>query len=115
MNLSGVFVKKISNIYHLTSNNLIIVHDDLDIPFGKFHIQFGVGPQLYNGLESIEQHLKTQDFFRIRIGVDARPLDRKIPGETCTLQNFLSQEKKLLETEIFPKIFSQLKLDFKML
>ncbi len=115
MNRSGIFVKKISNIYHLTSNNLIIVHDDLDIPLGKFHIQFGVGPQLHNGLESIENHLKTKDFYRIRIGVDARLPDKKISGEAYTLQNFLPNEKRLLETEIFPKIFSQLKLNFKML
>lgn len=129
MNHSGIFVKKISNIYHLTSNNLIIVHDDLDIPLGKFHIQFGVGPQLHNGLESIEQHLKTKDFWRMRIGVDNRSpknnylmndrsQDNKSPwieGEKYSLQNFLPDEKKLLETKIFPKIFAQMKLDFKML
>ena len=115
MNLSGFFVKKLSMINHLSSNDLIVVHDDLDIPLGKFHIQFASGPLLHNGLESIEQHLKTKDFYRIRIGVDNRPVDRKIPGETYTLQNFLPEEKKLLETEIFPKIFAQMKLDFKML
>lgn len=112
MNLSGIFVKKISMIYDLSSKDLIIVHDDLDIPLGKFHIRFGVGPQLHNGLESIEKHLKTKDFYRIRIGVDARSVENKVSGETYTLQNFLSQEKKLLESEIFPKIFSQLKLNF---
>ncbi len=131
MNNSGIAVKKLSRIYHLSSKDLIIVHDDLDIPLGKFHIQFGVGPQLHNGLESIENHLKTKDFYRIRIGVDNREqinetrpesldfardkLRRRIPGETYALQNFLPNEKKLLETEIFPKIFSQLKLNFKML
>ena len=113
MNNSGVFVKKISRIYHLASNNLVIVHDDLDIPLGKFHIQFASGPQLHNGLESIEQHLKTKDFWRVRIGVDNRPTDKRIPGETYSLQNFLPDEKKLLETEIFPKIFTQLKFHLK--
>jgi len=115
MNLSGIFVKKISIIYHLSSKGLIIVHDDLDIPLGKFHIQFGVGPQLHNGLESIENHLKTKDFYRIRIGIDARLPDKKIPGETYALQNFLPDEKKLLKMEVFPKILSQFKLNFKML
>ena len=115
MNNSGLVIKKLSKIYHLGSRDLIILHDDLDIPLGKFHIQFGVGPQLHNGLESIENHLKTKDFYRIRIGVDARKPEQKIPGETYALQNFLPNEKKLLETEIFPKIFSQLELNFKML
>lgn len=120
MNNSGLAVKKLAtklfppNTYYLTLNSLIIVHDDLDVPLGKFHIQFGVGPQLHNGLESIENHLKTKDFWRVRIGVDNRQ-QKWIDGETYSLQNFLSQEKKLLETEIFPKIFTQLKLNFKML
>lgn len=119
MNESGKFVKKLvsklANSQTRKINNLIIVHDDLDIPLGKFHIQFGVGPQLHNGLESIENHLKTKDFYRIRIGIDARNMEKKVSGEIYTLQNFLSQEKKLLETKIFPKISSQLKLNFKML
>jgi PTH1 family peptidyl-tRNA hydrolase len=115
MNNSGAAALKLLFVYKIKIENLIVVHDDLDIPLGKFHIQFGVGPQLHNGLESIEQNLKTKDFWRIRIGVDNRLPDKKIPGETYTLQNFLPDEKKLLETEIFPKIFSQLKLNFKML
>lgn len=115
MNNSGLAVKKAINNYQLTINNLIVAHDDLDIPLGKFHIQFAVGPQLHNGLESIENHLKTKDFWRVRIGIDNRLPDKKIPGEAYTLQNFFPEEKKLLAMKIFPKIFSQLKLNFKML
>ena len=129
MNLSGLAVKKLISHYSLVPNpySLIIAHDDLDIPLGKFHIQFASGPQLHNGLESIEQHLKTKDFLRIRIGVDNRvpknnyleddrPQDNKTPwieGEKYSLQNFFSDEKKLLETEIFPRILTQLKLHLK--
>jgi PTH1 family peptidyl-tRNA hydrolase len=115
MNVSGVFVKKLVSSYSLqtTPYPLIVIHDDLDIPLGKFHIQFASGPQLHNGLESVEQHLKTKDFWRVRIGVDNRLPDKRIPGEKYSLQNFLPEEKKLLETEIFPKIFSQLKLHLK--
>jgi len=115
MNNSGIAVNKLVRNLKLEIENLIVIHDDLDIPLGKFHIQFGVGPQLHNGLESIENHLKTKDFWRIRIGVDNRLPDKKILGETYALQNFLSDEKKLLETEIFPKIFFQFKLNFKMI
>jgi len=115
MNNSGIAVRKLTDNFKIKNEKLIIVHDDLDIPLGKFHVQFASGPQLHNGLESIEQHLKTKDFYRIRIGVDNRQPDIKIPGETYALQNFLLDEKKVLETEIFPKIFTQMKLDFKML
>jgi len=113
MNNSGVVVKKLVSHYSLIPNRLIVLHDDLDIPLGKFHIQFASGPQLHNGIESVEQHLKTKDFWRVRIGVDARPFDKRISGEAYSLQNFLPDEKKLLETEIFPKIFTQLKLHLK--
>ena len=113
MNASGIFVKKLTTTYLLQPTNLIVIHDDLDIPLNKFHIQFASGPQLHNGLESVEQHLKTKDFWRVRIGVDNRPAEQRIPGETYALQNFLPEEKKLLETEIFPKIFTQLKLHLK--
>ena len=115
MNQSGVFVKKFIENRKLKIENLFVVHDDLDIPLGKFHIQFAVGPQLHNGLESIEDHLHTKDFWRIRIGIDNRLADKRIPGETYALQNFLPDEKKMLVTEIFPKIFLQLKLNLKML
>ena len=127
MNVSGIFVKKLTNHYSLTTNHLIVIHDDLDIPLGKFHIQFASGPQLHNGLTSVEQHLKTKDFWRVRIGVDnrrpknylSRTYDQDnnkqkwVEGEKYSLQNFLAQEKKILETEIFPKIFEQLKLYLK--
>ena len=113
MNVSGVFANKLIRNLKLEIRNLIVVHDDLDIPLGKFHIQFASGPQLHNGLESVEQHLKTRDFWRIRIGVDARTPDRKKPGETYALQNFLLEEKQLLESEIFPKVFTQLQLHLK--
>jgi PTH1 family peptidyl-tRNA hydrolase len=113
MNLSGTLVNKLIRNSQFEIKNLLIVHDDLDIPLGKFHIQFASGPLLHNGLESVEHHLKTKDFWRVRIGVDARPLDRRIPGEAYSLQNFLHEEKKLLDTEVFPKIFSQLKLHLK--
>ena len=91
MNVSGIFVKKLSMIYHLSSNNLIIIHDDLDIPLGKFHIQFASGPQLHNGLESIEQQLKTKDFWRVELELTiASPI--KISGELILCKTFYQKK-----------------------
>ena len=119
MNLSGQAVKQLSKVYGPKSNNLIIVHDDLDIPLGKFKIQTGVGPRLHNGIESIEKTLKTKDFWRVRIGVDKRPArnathsvaggkpESWTDGETYVLQNFKWKEKEVTN-QTFSKIYDQL-------
>ena len=68
--------------------NLVVVHDDLDIPLGSFKIQFGRGPKDHNGILDIEEKLGTKDFWRVRIGIDNRPLDNKPMGEIYTLEDF---------------------------
>lgn len=107
MNLSGPPVKKLIENYKLKNENLIIVHDDLDIPLGKFKIQKAVGPQLHNGIESIEKTLKTINFLRIRIGIDNRQQTGPMNGENYVLQDFHPNEKKIID-QIMPKIFNQL-------
>ncbi|MGB9707555.1 MAG: aminoacyl-tRNA hydrolase [Microgenomates group bacterium] len=109
MNESGKAVKKILNTFQVPRSTLYIIHDDLDIPFGKFKIQFANGPKLHNGIKSIEQTLKTKDFWRIRIGVDNRQKENWIDGETYVLQDFLPEEKEILSNEVFPKVIEQLK------
>jgi len=111
MNESGKFIKKLTNNQPPSINHLIIVHDDLDIPLGKFRIDFGKGPRLHKGLKSIEQTLKTKDFWRIRIGVDNRRKTGWVEGEAYVLQNFLPEEREILEKEVFGKIVERL---FKM-
>lgn len=111
MNLSGQAVRQLSKVYGLKSNNLIIVHDDLDIPLGKFKIQKGVGPRLHNGIESIENALGRKDFWRVRIGVDNRSPDKWVDGETYVLQDFKPREKEIIN-QIFPKIHNQFKTLF---
>lgn len=113
MNQSGLFFKNKLRVNHSSLSKLIVAHDDLDIPFGKFHIQSGVGPQLHNGLESIEQSLKSKSFWRLRIGVDSRTPDRWVDGIDYVLQNFTNEEKDTLQKEIFPNIFNQLKIFLK--
>ncbi|MBI3559063.1 aminoacyl-tRNA hydrolase [Candidatus Gottesmanbacteria bacterium] len=107
MNDSGEYVKKnLTNWTNLT--NLFIAHDDLDIPLGKYKIQFGVGPKVHNGILSIENSLKTKDFWRIRIGVDSRQQDSRLAGERFVLENFTDEELKVLQ-EVYAKIGHDLK------
>ncbi len=120
MNHSGRAVKHLTTNYQLLTTSLIIIHDDLDIPLGKFRIDLGRGPKLHNGITSIEQNLKTNNFWRVRIGVDNRPAyfetsvgsaDRLIPGESYVLKNFHPEEKIILD-ELFPKIFARIQKEF---
>ncbi len=114
MNESGRAVNKLTNTYNLEPNTLYIIHDDLDIRLGEYKIQKGKGPKLHNGIESIEQTLQTKDFWRVRIGVDNRDEDNRIPGEKYVLQDFVPEEKITLKTvfeEIVTKFLVPLRRD----
>ena len=108
MNKSGISVAKLFQNYKLRSENLFVVHDDLDIPLGKFKIQKGTGPMLHNGLASIENSIGTKDFWRIRIGVENRTKENWVDGETYVLNDFLENEEKSL-LQSFPDISKRLK------
>jgi len=105
MNKSGIAIRSCVNRYSINiAQDLIVVHDDLDIPLEKFKIQKGTGPLLHNGLESIEKNIGTKNFLRIRIGVDNRPLENRIDGETYVLQDFKEEEKEMINKS-FSNIF----------
>jgi PTH1 family peptidyl-tRNA hydrolase len=101
MNRSGEAVAKIVSKHEITdlSSNFILIHDDLDIPLGKFKIQTGKSPFGHNGVKSVEERLGFVDFKRVRIGVDAR-IDKNIPGEDYVLGKFTKTEKELVEEVI---------------
>lgn len=107
MNKSGVSVRLAVKKYfptdhHLLATELIVAHDDLDIPFGKCKVQLQ-GPKLHNGIDSIENHLHINNFLRIRIGVDNRTPENRIPGEAYVLQSFSEAEYTSL-VDIFPQV-----------
>ena len=102
MNESGEFVKRLVEQYHMDSPNLWVIHDDLDIPLGSYKIQRGKGPKLHNGILSIERELGSDNFWRVRIGVDNRIGD-KTPGEEYVLQDFTEEEREELK-EVINKV-----------
>lgn len=75
---------------------MLVVHDDLDISFGKYKLQLSKSPKSHNGILSIESALKTSEFFRLRIGIDNR-VDRTIPPSNFVLMNMSNDEKITLE------------------
>lgn len=69
MNHSGQAVRLIMDFYKINPENILIAHDDLDLPVGEIKLKFGGGHGGHNGLRDIIGHLNTHDFFRLRIGI----------------------------------------------
>jgi len=69
MNLSGRSVAEMARFYKISSEEIIVVHDDLDIPFGQVRLKKGGGHGGHNGLRSIFSDIGTGDFLRLRIGI----------------------------------------------
>jgi len=103
MNKSGDEVSRKVNFYKIKPEDLVVIHDDLDLKLGEYKIQKGKGPKIHNGINHIEERLGTKDFWRVRIGVDARPIENRLPGDAYVLQNFQSGELVKL-IELFPEI-----------
>mgnify|MGYP003435990318 CR=1 FL=1 len=73
MNESGGPVSAIMKYFSVEPENLIVVHDELDIPVGALRIKHGGGDNGHNGLKSIRQSLGTGDFYRVRVGIGRPP------------------------------------------
>lgn len=73
MNTSGGPVKQLCNTYGIAPDNLIVIHDDLDIAPGRIRVKFGGGHAGHNGLRSICDKLGTRDWFRVRCGIGRPP------------------------------------------
>ena len=69
MNNSGLAVSLISQYFHIPISDIWVIHDDVDLPVGSLRIRFGGGTAGHKGLESILEHLKTEKFWRFRLGI----------------------------------------------
>lgn len=109
MNDSGRAVVAIKNFYKIGLEDIFIVHDDLDIMIGNYKIQHGKGPQVHNGLLSIEQALGTDQFWNVRVGVENREVkgNRGVPGVVYSLQDFAESEQKIVD-EVVGRVVTDL-------
>ena len=94
MNESGRPVRELLRWYKVPSEHLIVVHDEVDIPFGQVRVKNGGGTAGHNGLGSLVNHLGTKDFVRIRTGV-GRPRGQAETSDHV-LGRFSSSERKEL-------------------
>ncbi|MDO9509943.1 MAG: aminoacyl-tRNA hydrolase [Candidatus Magasanikbacteria bacterium] len=97
MNLSGISTRSILNFYKIKPEDIAVIHDDKDILFGQVKYQTNKSDAGHNGIKSIIEHLNTQDFSRIRVGVALE--DNKKMGDTANfvLMNFTKTELELLD------------------
>ena len=91
MNLSGEAVRLVVDYYKIDINDILIIHDDLDLPTGKIRLRQTGSSGGHNGIKSIIANLKTQDFKRVKIGIDKS--DNVID---YVLGDFSKREKEIL-------------------
>ena len=94
MNLSGTAVRQLQSFFKTDISNLIVIHDDLDLPFGAIRLKSGGGTAGHKGLASIESNLGTSGFVRVRLGI-GKPVDKsRIEG--YVLEPFRKEEQEVL-------------------
>nr|MDA3862969.1 aminoacyl-tRNA hydrolase [Deltaproteobacteria bacterium] len=91
MNRSGYPVRKAQDFFHLSPKQIIVLHDDLDLEFGRIKVKMGGGAGGHKGLRSLFSHLGTRDFIRVRLGI-GRPKGRR-DVSSWVLSRFNSLEK----------------------
>ncbi len=100
MNLSGQAVASLVRFYKIPLSNVIVAHDDIDLPLGTIRIRPGGGSAGQKGLASTIEKLGTQDFPRMRIGIGRPSGSQEAAG--YVLQEFSKADEKVLE-EVFPQ------------
>jgi PTH1 family peptidyl-tRNA hydrolase len=98
MNLSGRSVQAAKAFYQLSNDDLMIVLDDLALPCGKIRIRANGSTGGHNGLRDIERALGTNDYARVRIGIDPKP-DR-VPQRDYVLGRFTEEQRKQVNPAI---------------
>ena len=96
MNASGEAIGALLSFYRVTSSHLLVVVDDADLPFGEIRLRPKGGNGGHHGLESIEQHVGSQDYARLKVGI-GRTTDGRREITNYVLGKFSAGEKKLLD------------------
>ncbi|GAB4544368.1 MAG: aminoacyl-tRNA hydrolase [Anaerolineales bacterium] len=94
MNLSGQSVQGLLHFYKIPIENLIVAHDDLDLPFGSIRVRPGGGAGGQRGMASAIERLGTKDFPRLRLGIGRPP--GRMDAAAYVLQNFSKEDQTLL-------------------
>ena len=109
MNLSGQSLSRLIQKFNVNLNNLLVIHDDLNLPLGKIRLRHGDGSGGHKGVDSIITYLQSQDFPRIRIGI-GRPVAMEGSAEISeadiiayVLSDFTPEEKQII-IQVIPRV-----------
>lgn len=95
MNRSGIPVAEAANFYKIESKNILVFHDDLDLPLGKVKVKIGGGNAGHNGLKSLDAHID-KHYMRLRLGI-GRPENKEFEVSDYVLGKFTKSEMMLVE------------------
>ena len=93
MNLSGEVIRDFVRFYKIPISDILIIHDDMDIPIGNLKLKYKGSPGGHNGLKNIELHLGTSEYKRVKIGISHNKL---IDTKDYVLSKFSLEETELL-------------------
>lgn len=103
INNSGHAVSYVAKKHNLRPTDIVVIHDDLDLPCGKIKISFGRSSAGHQGVQSIIENLKTKDFTRLRIGIAPLSAEKLQDTIRFVLQKFTNAEQKIIK-DIMEKI-----------
>ncbi|MBM4222274.1 MAG: aminoacyl-tRNA hydrolase [Gammaproteobacteria bacterium] len=106
MNQSGLPIRQYLDFYNITSDRLIIIHDELDLPFSTLRMKFGGGSGGHNGLKDITKHLSTDKYWRIRVGIGRPPHPEMNPADYVLSR--ISREHSAVWPAIQDRLYSSL-------
>jgi PTH1 family peptidyl-tRNA hydrolase len=116
MNESGRAVGEAARFFKLSPEDIIVIHDEIDLAAGKVRVKRGGGHAGHNGLRSIHAHLGSPDYVRVRLGVGHPGDKEKVHGHV--LSDFSKQDQKWVEAELdaiaraLPALFAERDSDF---
>lgn len=95
MNESGESVRAAALYYKVVGDDLLVIHDDIDLPFGRLRLQVGGGSGGHNGIRSLERALRTKEFSRLKVGVGRPP--GSVDPATFVLKPFSIDERPVVD------------------
>jgi peptidyl-tRNA hydrolase, PTH1 family len=98
MNLSGRSVRAATSFFKTSAESVLVVHDELDLPFGELRLKLGGGDAGHKGLASITAELGTSGYGRLRFGIGRPPPEYQGSGADFVLEAFTSEERESLNS-----------------
>lgn len=107
MNLSGESAIYISKFFNIKPEDIIVIYDDMDIPFGTFKIKKGGSSGGHNGIKSLIAQLQTDDFIRVRVGIGRPSFGKKV--NDYVLSSFSKSERENIDNDLGENVIEAIK------